>query len=185
MSEKMELLLEELLREVRSQKESKPAVPGAAAGGIPHGVLLQFDHRPEKHDWKDLEHGDFGHPTGFYLGRKDEDHHPLDKPEFVGQLYDTAFNDLVPFVAMITHVYSQVEVNLVVWDHFGHQYHVVRARRGDPDNIVREKKDSGTDEQYPDEYVELHGISHVKRGDMAGWIPGRNIWYAPLQIGVA
>ena len=129
MSERMERLLEELLREVRSQKESKLVTPGTAAGGIPHGVLLQFDHRPEKHDWKDLEHGQMGHPTGFYLGRKKEDHHPLDPAEFVGQLYDTAFNDLVPFVAMITHVYSQVEVNLVVWDHFSHQYHVVRARR--------------------------------------------------------
>ncbi|MDA2916462.1 hypothetical protein MYX64_06435 [Nitrospinae bacterium AH_259_B05_G02_I21] len=183
MSERMEQLLEELLREVRGQKGSTPAAPTPA--DVPHGVLIPYDHDAARHNWRDLEQGDFGHPTGFYLGRKKEDHHPLDPAEFVGELYDTAFNDLVPFVAMIVHVYSEVEANLVVWDHFGHQFHVVRGKRGDPDNIVREKKESGTAEELPDATVELYGISHVKRGDLAGWIPGRNIWYAPIQIGVA
>lgn len=199
MSERMERLLEELLREVKSQKveltveegvlaapllkEATPAAPTPA--DVPHGVLIPYDHVPARHNWKDLEHGQMGHPTGFYLGRKKEDHHPLDPAEFVGELYDTAFNDLVPFTAMVVHVYSRMKANLVVWDHFGHQFHVVMARRDDPDNIVREKKESGTAEELPDEYVELYGYSGIKRGDIVGWIPGRNIFYAPIQIGVA
>lgn len=167
--------------------DKSATTPGASRPKKPvsQGVLMPLTDSPADHDWTILEHGEMGHPTGFYLGRRDEDHHALDPPEFVGELYDTAFNDLVPYVGLVVHVYNDMLANLVVWDHFGHMYHVVKAERGDPDNIVREKKESGTSEDLPDATVELYGYSHLMRGDKVGWIPGRNIFYAPLKIGVA
>ncbi|KKN65018.1 hypothetical protein LCGC14_0485750 [marine sediment metagenome] len=178
-------LLGELLKETRRGRGADPSPSVSDPSAVPKGVLVPLPGPPHEHDWHLLEHGEIGHPTGFYLGRRPEDMHPLNPPEFVGQLYDTAFNDLVPFVGMVVHVYNRMEANLVVWDHFGHQFHVVKARRGDPDNIVREKAESGTAEELPDATVELYGYSDLHRGTKVGWIPGRSIFYAPLQIGVA